>query len=163
MNGIKYKVVGRCMDGVKVIGYVVINNLGIKEYKVKDELYQLALDKHVVNCSAQLYDDKVVLKGIGCQLAKLPKLNKYGETIEKVENNTKTAIIVGKITDRKEVVGYRVQFNDGNNINYKNISRDKLLILAKNKKIDNARVQMLNNKMLLRGVNCDLTKLPVYE
>lgn len=167
MYGHGLTVVGRCMNGVRVIGYIAVDNkTRAKLYFDKEQFQNLVINKQVVNCTGQVYEDKIIIKGVNCQLSKLPKFDHNGNPIKhkKVrEKEDRKLVIVGKITDSKEIVGYRLGYNVNGQINYKDIPRKAVLQLARDKKIKNARVQMSNNRMLLRGVGCDLSKLPSVE
>ena len=159
-------VIGRCMDGVKVVGYVAMDNsTKDKIYFNKEQFQNLVIHKKVLNCTGQVYEDKIVIKGVNCQLARLQRYDLNGNKINNIntEDKTNKLEIIGKITDSKEVIGYRIMYISNGQIKHKDLRRQTVLDLAKDKKIKNARVQMSNNRILLRGVNCDLSKLPSIQ
>ena len=168
MNG-PYKIIGRYTEGVKVIGYA-LQNADTGEVGVinKQIVEQLALSKAIMNCSGQFYDDKVVLKGINCKLVNLPNCTADGRIVSKekelISNKQEPLYINARIVDGKNIVGYRLfRLNDNGDKVEKNIERDKVLQLARSGLIANARVQRSNDKLLLRGVKCDLAQLPMMR
>lgn len=160
-------VVGRCMDGVRVIGYIAVDNsTRARLYFNKEQFQGLVINKQVTNCTGQVYGNKIIIKGVNCQLTKLPKFDVNGNQIKSEnanEKETNKMVIIGKITDSKEVVGYRLKYLSNGQLKYKDVPRKIVLELARDKKIKNARVQMFNNRLLLRGVDCDLSKLPSVQ
>ena len=157
----KYYIVRRYMSGVSVVGYElqsVVDGSNIRE--TKDTVSIMALNKQIINCKAQKYRDPkthketIVLKGVGCKLSELPSTN-----LRKAEEDVEVqGEIVGRIVDGKHTAGYLVMLPSGKS---KNISRKNTLELARKGRLKNARAQRSGGKLLLRGVNCELAKLPV--
>lgn len=162
-----HKIIGRCTAGVRVKAYVLLN-VHTNEHKVvdKDIVYKMALNKRIINCYAQEYAGKVVLKGTKGKIVDLPVYNMDGTPLvsKKKENKNTDWFIKSRIVYGKSTIGYIVSHTDiyGNTVN-KKIDRDKLIGLAREGKIANARVQRLNDKFLLRGVSCELSQLPVVR
>lgn len=68
-----YEVLGRIMDGVNVIGYVIIDRRTRQCKSIrKDTFDELALNNQIYNCSANIYNGNVNLRGIGIKLKELP-------------------------------------------------------------------------------------------
>jgi hypothetical protein len=165
----QYRIVGRCMDGVHVVGYVLMDLItGERRIVTTEETHYLVLNKQVDNCKGQLYNGQVYLKGVGCKLIDLPTYDKYGRPIEKVQKvkykPRATAIIIGRILNDRNVIGYIVQAIDSNgNVVKKRLKREEVIKLAREGKIANARVQMFNGEYILRGVGCNLSQLPAVN
>lgn len=71
----KYEVVCRYTHGVNVLGYGLIDKDG-KPMKVRKEVFEeMALDNMIYNCSANIYNDRVNLRGIGMKLKDLKTYN----------------------------------------------------------------------------------------
>lgn len=173
-------IVGRCTSGVKVDGYVVKSIIdGTTKILSKEYVEQLALSKQINNCTAQIYDGKVYMKGVNCKLSELPTYTLDGQPyIKSKKNNIRTQQtnnstdikwntmrirIVGRIVSGKSVIGYNVEIRTPQGITYERIEKGELLKLARDGHIDNARVQKFNNGLVLRGYECDLAKLPVIK
>lgn len=161
----KYNIIGRYSEGVSVLGYVMQDlNSGHTELFNRKAVEELALGKRINNVTAQVYEGKVIMKGIDCKLSNLPSYDKTGTIIckqNKEEERTEDIIIVGRLVKGKNAIGYKIALrNNGDTVNSKYISREKAVELAKQGYITNARVQMCNGESVLRGVSCDLAKLP---
>ncbi len=164
-----YIITGRCLEGVRVKGYVV-KHIETGECKVisKADTEYLAQSKQIINCTGQVYEGKVVLKGTKCKLVDLPNYDLQGKLIQKDKSadnkNVPLLSIKARIVDGKNTIGYVIYglTMSGESME-KKIERDKVLVLAREGKISNARVQMFNNKPLLRGVKCELAQLPVVR
>lgn len=74
----KYIVVGRYMYGVSVVGYVIKDRAGVPRRVSKEVFEELALQGQVYNCSANIYNNSVNLRGIGIKLKDLPTKNLRG-------------------------------------------------------------------------------------
>ena len=166
---IEYQIVGRYMTGSDVTGYHLQSiDTGKSGKFTKDQVCFLVGRGQITNCTAQLYNDKVLLRGNGIKLDDLPVIREDGELrnsegLGKIRKGT-SAIeavemfnIVGTIKAGSSVVGYVIQ-NAGGGI--KRIKRPQLLQLASAGKIGNARVQNNNGEILLRGVGVNLDELP---
>ena len=68
----QYKVEERVMCGVSVVGFIVVDR--------KEAFEKLALDNKIFNCSANIYNNRVNLRGIGIKLKDLPVI-KIKETV----------------------------------------------------------------------------------
>lgn len=165
-RNLKCKIITRYMDGVKVIGYGLIDNLGNHHVMAKDTVEQIALTKQIVNCTAQRYRDTIVMKGINCKLIDLPVIEVSSGKIRGEDDNNKKKImknqitLIGRITKGKTTVGYVVKTTNGEE---KKLSRNKVLVLARQGKISNARAQLYGERLILRGVGFELTQLPVLK
>lgn len=168
-NRIEYQIVGRYMDGKEVTGYHLqsIEN-GKSNRFTKEQVYFLVGRGQVSNCSGQLYQDKVLLRGVGMSLEDLPIQREDGtltrtDSIGKVRKGTTPQdamtqfMIVKSITDGRNTVGYIVANAGGAT---KNATRQQVFDLAKQGKIGNARYQESNGKPILRGVDLNLNELP---
>ena len=168
---IEYQIVGRYMSGKEVTGYHLQSiETGKSGRYTRDQVAFLVGRDQITNCTAQLYQDKVLLRGKGMSLDDLPV--KYEDDGTGRENSTRTRkrestaqameqfLIVGTIKSGRNTVGYVIQ-NAGCGI--KKIKRQQVIELARAGKIGNARVQMYQGKPLLRGINCSLDELPVEQ
>lgn len=111
--GADYAIVGRVTTGTSVEGYIIIErNESIKKFISKREFEILALSKKVYNCSAQLYNNEVNLKGINCKISKLPRYTRdcveIKEHKEKPRTNIITIKLLCKVREGREVIGYIV-------------------------------------------------------
>lgn len=162
----KYRVVGRYMSGVRVLGYYLTDvNLGTGFNATKEEVEQMALNKQLVNCTAQHYQDKILLKGVGMQLNKLPvvdvsKTQTIGAGTPEGEPLKASYTILARLIHQKHVVGYVVIDERGKQ---HRISREKTMQLALDGLVNNARVQKYREQLVLRGVNCELSSLPGFR
>jgi hypothetical protein len=165
----QYQIVGRYMNGQEVTGYHLQSlDTGKSGMYTREQVAYLVGRDQVTNCSGQIYKDKVLLRGIGMSLEDLPVQQEDGSltrtsSVGHIRRGATTGdvmtqvIIVGVITDGRNVVGYQVQNSGGGT---GQVSRDKLLELARAGRIGNARVQMYQGKPILKGINCDLKQLP---
>ena len=166
---VEYQIVGRYMSGKEVTGYHLQSIETGKSGKFsRDQIAFLIGREQITNCTAQIYQDKVLLRGKGMSLEDLPIQYEDGTTknTEQLGKVTKGAdvsqvmekfTIVGAIKSGRNTVGYIIQ-NAGCGI--KRIKRQQVIELAQQGKIANARVQMYQGKPLLRGVGCNLDTLP---
>ena len=157
MLATKYSIIARYMDGVRVIGYMLEDTNGGHVRMSKQAVEKLALNKQIINCTAQRYDNGVVLKGIGCKISQLKNICLSCKESKKVD---KRGEIVKRVINGKNTIGYVILTYNGDS---KTISRDKTLEFARNGAFKNARAQMSKNEILLRGVNCELAKLPIVR
>ena len=160
---LKYKIVGRYMRGVEVVGYHVVDSMGKDMPLDKEAVQQMALDNVIVNCKAQLDNGEVRIKGVGCKLRELPVIDVDTNKIRGSESNRKNRAIftiVARIFEGKGIIGYVIR--DGEGVDRK-VRRSDVFKLAEAGKITNARVQMDRGNILLRGVNCDLAQLPTLR
>lgn len=164
MKEARYIVIGRYTEGVSILGYMVQDlATGEKAVLNRKNVEMLALNKNIENVTAQVYNGKVIMKGSNCKLSELPKYDKHGNLItatQKQPTVTEEIIITDRIGDGKTITGYVVALiNNGVKCSEARLSREKVMELARDGKIANARVQMSNGKPVLRGVKCELAKL----
>lgn len=167
---IEYTIVGRYMDGNTVTGYhLQALGQGKAGRYSREQVCFLVGRGQVNNCNGQIYKDKVILRGVGCNLDDLPVQQEGGDirntdSIGRVKKGTSAAdvmsqlMLVGSIVQGKNTIGYIVRNAGGATKNYR---RDEVIQLAKDGNIGNARVQSYQGKDLLRGVGCNLNDLPV--
>jgi hypothetical protein len=157
------------MNGKEVVGYHLQSmDTGKSKRFSKEQVCFLVGNGQVTNCTGQIYQDSVLLRGVGISLESLPVQQENG-TISRTGNVGKVRrgasaedvmnqfIIVGSIVKGRNVLGYTIQNAGGGQAN---VGRDELLQLAKEGKIGNARVQMYNGRLILKGVGVDLSQLP---
>lgn len=167
-NRVEYQIVGRYMRGKEVTGYHLQSiSTGKSSKYTREQVCFLVGREQVTNCTGQIYNDKVLLRGKGMSLEDLPISQEPTEGKEESKEDAKNRQqaqkamnqlqIVGALRSGKNVVGYMVQ-NAG--CATKRLRRADVIELVKNGKISNARVQTYNGKVLLRGVNCNLDELP---
>lgn len=167
-----YQIVGRYMDGKEVVGYHLQSMESGKSGRYTREQVAFLVGRgQITNCSGQIYQDKVLLRGVGMSLDDLPVKQENGgltrtDSIGKVRRGTTAAdamtqlMIVRAIIDGRNVVGYTVRNAAGQT---KDIGRDMVLSLAKEGRIGNARYQESNGKPILRGVDMNLSELPTVK
>lgn len=156
MLAMKYNITARYMDGVKVLGYLLETTEGTQAKVTKKKVEELALNKQILNCVAQRYEDGVVLKGVDCKISKIRNiyLKKENETVDT------RGEIIARVVSGKSTLGYIIRTFNGDE---KTVSRAKTLEIARKGLLRNARAQQSNDKMLLRGVNCELAKLQTIK
>lgn len=77
---IQYKLVGRYARGNDTVYYGLISENG-KEVRYTEEQMAFAVGREqVINVKAQLYQDKVLFRGIDCDIKSLPTIQLGGET-----------------------------------------------------------------------------------
>lgn len=164
-----YQIVGRYMDGKEAVAYQLqsIDSDKSAQFTREQVCYLVGRDQ-VTNCEGQLYNGKVLLRGKGVNFDNLPTKQIDGEfknteslgrirkdaTAEQVMNQF---MLIGTMKQGNNTIGYIVK-NAGNAT--KRLSRAKILELAEQGRIGNARVQRYNGQLLLRGVNCNIDELP---
>lgn len=161
----KYMAIGRYTKGVSVLGYMLQDiNSGAVRMIERQMVEKIALNKQINNITAQLFDGKIVMKGINCKISALPNYDSSGRLVTKSDENNQRlneVNIIGRLLDGKSTVGYILGITtNGVKCGEKCVSREKTLEIAKMGKISNARVQMSNDEAVLRGVGCKLAKLP---
>lgn len=168
MNENKYTVVGRCMHGVNVIGYMLkdMNTEEIKPFRKRD-VEQLAKNKQLENVKMQMYNGNVLLKGRDCKLSSLPNYTMDGELANQksveLESNEELRV-VARIMTNKNITGYVISLTrDGEEVERKSISRDSMIQLAKEGCVSNIKMQYYNEVPILRGNHCDIAKLPIIR
>lgn len=168
----KYQIVGRYMDGKEVVAYHLQSlETGKAGRYTREQVCYLVGRDQVTNCSGQIYQDKVLLRGVNCSLDDLPVQYENGviknadrmgkvRRNETIDQTMEKVMIVGNIRNGRNTIGYLIRNAGGAQ---REISREQLMKLAEQGRIGNARVQNYNGNKLLRGVNCDLNQLPSVE
>lgn len=158
-----YTIMGRQVKGTKVIGYIL--------YKVdtneticlpRDDVYKLAMNKQVNDVTAQEYNGAITIKGTKHKLNSLPKYDINGKLLS--NNNTEDQInvsIIYKIVNGKNIIGYGIEVKSGDNIiKSTTLSKEDVIVMAKQGIISNVRYQRNNGKDILRGVGCNMSDIP---
>ena len=165
----EYQIVGRYMDGSEVVAYHLQSlEQGKSGRYTKDQVYYLVGRDQVTNCTGQIYQDKVLLRGKGISLDDLPIKYEDGETknmeqVGRIKRGTSAEqameqfMIVGTVKSGRNTVGYTIQNVGGAT---KDIDREQLIQLASDGKIGNARVQNSQGRTILRGINVNIDELP---
>lgn len=157
--GARYKIIGRITNGTSVISYVLVDLItGERCAMEKGMVEQYALNKQIYNCTAQIYGNKINMKGIECKLSQLPRYNCNCVPVseEKGTDGHKSykpdILIVGKVHD-----------NDGRTITHYvvvrikeperkiKVDKDRVLMLAKENRIINAKSQSNCGELMLRA------------
>lgn len=164
MNYPIYTAIGRCKNSVKVSGFILKSLLDNSvRFFTRQEVEKLALNKAINNIMAQEYEGKIILKGINCKIRKLPEFSADGIRISDKQMSKVYRVIVARVLKGKATIYYLINtIQDGVIIESSQVERKEVIRLAKDKQLDNARVQMSQGKAVLRGINCDLTRLPTY-
>lgn len=165
----QYQIVGRYMDGKEVVAYHLQSlETGKAGRYTREQVCYLVGRDQVTNCTGQIYQDKVLLRGVNCALEDLPVQYENGETrnmdrMGKVRRNetSQTSMekvrIVGCSRQGHNIVGYMLSNAGGAQ---KMVPRETAIKMAEAGLIGNARVQSYNSQKILRGVGCDLNQLP---
>ena len=167
-----YQIVGRYMDGKAVTAYHLQSlETGKAGKYTREQVAYLVGRDQVTNAEAQIYQDKLLLRGKGMSLDDLPVQQENG-TLSRTENIGKVrkgvtggdamtqVLLVGSVKAGTRTLGYVIQ-NAGGGKSV--IKRDELIEMARTGRVGIARVQQYNGKYILKGVNCDLSKLPVID
>ena len=167
-----YQIVGRYMDGKEVTGYHLMDLEDGKNRRYTREQVAFLVGKgQVTNCSGRIYQDKILLEGVGMSLNDLPVQQEDGgisrtNNIGKIRKGTTAADAMTQImlvnvivddADSRKAVGYVASNAGGATVL---LSRAKVLELAKAGRIGNARYQESNGKPILRGVGVNISNLP---
>lgn len=168
----EFQIVGRYLDGKTVTAYHLQSLGSGKAGKYTKEQVAYLIGKELItNCTAQIYKGKLLLRGKGMSLDDLPTKQENGElkntdSIGRIKRGTSAEdameqlMIVGALKSGKRTVGYIAQNAGCGTVR---LSRKKVLELAEQGKIGNARVQNYNGDKLLRGVGINLDSLPSEE
>ena len=166
--GAKYEIVGRIQHGTSVMAYMVKdrveNSTSIIE---KGIVEQLALNKQIYNCNAQLYGNIVNMKGVNCKLNQLPKYTETGDLVPEEEKPKKKAPadlkLIGKVQTGRTITDYVVVALKNTSKKMK-VPKETVLQLAQEGRILNAKVQMNNGELMLRGnYGVNLSQLTTYH
>lgn len=180
-----YRVTGRYMDGQKVIGYHLVGEDGSQAQESRDRVIWLIGKGVITNMRVQLgADGEEIIRGKGINLNNLPvydpNKDKYRntESSQQVANSgvsVKKSSVAGvspmgqytithRIMIKNKCLGYQLIDYSGAVTRKK---RDEVIKLAIQKLISNAVVQRYTKpetnkpELILRGVNCELSKLPI--
>lgn len=169
---IEYQIVGRYMDGKEVTAYHLQSlSTGKAGRYTREQVVYLVGRGQITNCEGQIYQDKVILRGKGVSLESLPVKQEDGalsktDSLGKIRKGASAAdamtqvMIVGTLVRGRNVLGYVVENAGGGQ---HQVKRDVLLDLASKGKVGNARTQTYKGTVILKGIGCDLTKLPRQE
>lgn len=158
--GARYKIVGRVMNGTIVKSYVLLDMTNNRLAAIEKEIVeQYALNKQIYNCTAQIYNNIINMKGIDCKLSQLPRYNPdctLADIKNKKEKSKDTIkpdiMIVGKIHDGRAITHYVVVCTSEPDRTLK-VKKSKVLALAKNNRIINAKSQYNCGELMLRAKN----------
>lgn len=180
-----YRVTGRYMDGQKIIGYHLVGEDGSQAQETRDRVIWLIGKGVITNMRVQIgAEGEAILRGKGINLNNLPvydpNKDKYRNT-EKSQQVAHSSVSVKKssvadaspmgqytITHRimlkNKCLGYQLIDYSGTVTRKK---REDVIKLAIQRLISNAVVQRYTRpetnkpELILRGVNCELSKLPI--
>ena len=166
--GARFEIIGRIMSGTSVTGYM-IRDLYSGEVGTFDKstTEQLALGKQIYNCSAQVYNQIINLKGINCKISKMPRYDENGNIIDEHNKQPKKIIpdlrLVGKVQNGRVVTNYILSPISNPNERIEK-SKEETLELAKNGRIVNVKSQMNGGEAMLRGAQgFNMSKLQTYQ
>ncbi len=159
-----YKIVGRYMDGVQVIGYQLMDSNGNSIRAKKSDVERLADEGFVENCRVIEYNGVNYIKGVGIRISELPVMNlRTGEIKNSQAGDTDSIaklVITTRLMRGNSVVGYMVK--DASGKQYR-LSKEKVWQLAREKAISNAMAQVSGQQKILRGVGIELRDLPAIQ
>lgn len=164
----KYEIIGRIQSGTSVIAYMVRDMVEDSASIIEKSIVeQLALNKQIYNCNAQLYGNIVNMKGVNCKLNQLPKYNQKGNLIsedKKPKNKVQADLkLIGKVQTGRIITDYIVVAITDMSKKMK-VPKETVIELAQEGRIVNARVQMNNGEMMLRGsYGVNLSQLALYR
>ena len=177
-----YNVTGRYMDGQKVIGYHLVGEDGSQAQESKERVIFLIGRGSISNMRVQTGpNDEIIIRGKGINLNTLPVFDQgkqqfRNNDISQAAANTKVPVknsvanamgqyrILRRIMFKSTCLGYEVQDYSGKITRKK---REAVINLAVQKLISNAVAQKYTKPgetvptVILRGVDCDLSKLPI--
>jgi hypothetical protein len=155
--GARYEIIGRVCDGSYISEYVIRDRTDKTLQKVeKAVVEQLALNKQIYNCTAQIYKNLVNLKGINCKLSQLPKYDKGGnlvirQEVKKQPTHTADLEIKAKVYSGREVTDYVLIYTDKPDEAEMVVPRDMVIQLVKDGRVKGTTCQTCNNTVILRG------------
>ena len=166
-----YRLTGRYLHGTKVVGYHAVKIDDAKSEKFsRDQVIFLTGRGQVENCRGQIYQDKVILQGVGCNLDKLP-VRQVGDNVNREKDQSKNTNTLNKlgrqefriekiITQGNNLKGFQLKHRSGQIVNMKT---SQVIKLAKDGKLENANYTNTNGKPSLKGTEMDLSKLPKIQ
>lgn len=158
-----YTMVGRYKQGNEVVAYHLQSLDKGKAGKFsREQVIYLIGRGQISNCTAQLYKDGVIIRGVDMSLEDLPvvQTDSNGNSTVKnanVQNVRKSATqqqvmeqvaIIAEVKDGSKKWGFLVRNNAGAT---KALNRAQIVKLAELGRISNARVQQDRGQTLLRG------------
>lgn len=148
----------RIMDGVSVKAYELVDAAGMTYRYTKEETEELALKGLIHGVKAQRCNGVVTIKGKdGFKIKDLETIN----IRQKEEVDMRPTLVRKiKIENNREIVGYVLQ-NYDSSMDVRTL--EGLVKLAANDKIKNIRINKSGNKMIVRGVNCNLNDIPTIK
>lgn len=148
----------RIMDGVSVKAYELVDTNGALYRYTKEETEQLALKGLINGVKAQRCNGVVTMKGKdGFKIKDLETINLRQK--EEVDMRS-TLVRKIKIENNREIVGYVLQ-NYDSSIDVRTFKG--LLDLAIKGKVKNIRINKSGQKMIVRGINCNLNDIPTIK
>lgn len=180
-----YRVTGRYMDGQKIIGYHLVGEDGSQAQESRERVIWLIGKGIISNMRIQVGNDgEVILRGKGINLNNLPVYDPNKDKYRNTESSQQVAnsgvpvrkstvdsispmgqyTITHRIMYKNRCLGYQLTDHSGSVARKK---RDDVIKLAVQKLISNAIAQRYTKnaeskpELILRGVNCDLGKLPI--
>lgn len=167
--GARYEIIGRVTERTSVIAYIIKDNhSGGKIYPMeKSMVEQLALNKQIYNCTGQIYNNIINLKGINCKLNQLPRYDMNGNKIVETDKGKKHVVadleLVGKIQNGRVISEYVLISIINPNKPFK-LPRNMVIKLAQEGRIVNAKSQKNGDEMMLRGAEgFNLAQLKTYN
>lgn len=173
---VSYTMVGRYKQGNEVVAYHLQSLEQGKAGKFsREQVIYLIGRGQVSNCTAQLYKDGVIIRGVGMNLEELPVIQTDGNGNSSVRGVEGASIkksathqqileqvaIVAEVKDGTKKWGFVVRNNAGAT---KAFTRAQIVKLAEEGRISNARVQQDRGQTLLRGsAGTNLTALPSVQ
>lgn len=160
------RIIGRQTNGTHVLGYILQERIsGVIKPASKETTYKLALEKHIENVVAQVYNGKISMKGVNFKVSSLPNYDQNGNLIRNNSENTEQTrklYLTGRKVDGNTTLGYNVALVvNGKIVRETYLSRQEVMECAQSGMIANARHQKSNGKDILRGVDCNINKLPL--
>lgn len=148
----------RIMDGVSVKAYELADTSGVVYRYTKEETEQLALRGVINGVKAQRCNGVITMKGKdGFKIKDIETIN----IRQKEEVDMRSTLVRKiKIDNNREIVGYVLQ-NYDSSLDVRTSS--SLIELATMDKIKNIRINKSGDKMIVRGVNCNLNDIPTIK
>lgn len=149
-NRLEYNIIGRYADGREITAYHLQGINNDKSVKLtREQVVYLVGRGQIRNCEAQIYKDKVLLRGIGVDLAKLPTKveNIRGDKSNATGNKFR---LVNSLVNGTSTIGYTVMNSEGKTAR---LPRDKVIELAKADMVENVKYITANGKSGLTGTN----------
>lgn len=153
----RYKITGRYMEGIQIIGYQLLSETGETSKIKKETMEKMAEQGLITNCKVITYNNKVYVRGIGIRISELPILN---ISDNKSDGTKSTMEIVGRLLSNTELVGYLVRESTGTEYR---ISKEKAWLLTMEGTISNAEARISGDNKLILGKGIELRKLPSIQ